>query len=96
MEPQRNIEALTLLTVSLAQGIGERVAEIVVARQETARGYEASPAWLDVNAAATYLATTPQAIRAAVKRSQLPGKRPNGRVMFTREELDRYVTQGSA
>lgn len=53
-------------------------------------------AWLDVAGAASYLVTTPQAIRAAIKRGQLPGKRPNGRVMFTRAELDRYVTRGSA
>ncbi len=52
--------------------------------------------WLDVPGAAAYLSTTQQAIRAAVKRGQLPGKRPNGRVLFTREELDRYVTRGAA
>jgi excisionase family DNA binding protein len=77
------------LVPALAQRVAE-MAEAIVAKQA------ADSPWLDVAAAATYLCTSEQAIRAAVKRGQLPGKRPCGRVLFNREELDRYVRQGSA
>lgn len=52
----------------------------------------AAPAWLDVNRAAEHLATTVQAIRALVKRDAIPfHKAPNGRLLFHRDELDRWV-----
>jgi hypothetical protein len=49
--------------------------------------------WLDVDAAATHLgATTPDAVRALVKRRQIPfHKAPNGRLLFDRHELDAWV-----
>jgi hypothetical protein len=49
--------------------------------------------WLDVNAAAIHLgATTPEAVRALVKRRQIPfHKAPNGRLLFDRHELDAWV-----
>ena len=81
---------LTLPDEFLA-ALAERVERMA---REIAAAQTAQSPWLDVAAAATYLCTTDQAIRAAVKRGQLPGKRPNGRVLFTRDELDRYVTQG--
>lgn len=77
----------------LLQALAQRIAALIAPELDST---EHPTAWMDVGGAALYLCTTKQAIRAAVKRGQLPGKRPNGRVMFTREELDRYVTQGSA
>jgi excisionase family DNA binding protein len=81
------------LPEDLISALANQVAEM--AREIAAAQAPNSP-WLDVGAAATYLTTSELAIRAAIKRGQLPGKRACGRVLFTREELDRYVTKGSA
>ena len=51
--------------------------------------------WLNVAGAATYLATTEEAIRALVKRGRLPVHRTEtGRLLFRPEELDRWVLDG--
>jgi len=53
------------------------------------------PHYLDVDAAATYLASTPSAIRSLVKRNAIPHhKAPNGRLLFDREEIDAWVKTG--
>ena len=61
------------------------------ARLALAEREEPSP-WLNVKSAAVYLDTTEDAVRALVKRSQLPHFRSDtGRVLFRREELDAYA-----
>lgn len=53
--------------------------------------------WLNVEQAAQYLATTPNAIRALVKRRQLAVHRSEtGRLLFRRDELDEHATAGDA
>jgi predicted ATPase len=53
--------------------------------------------WLDVSRTADYLSSTPAAIRALVKRQELPVHRtPNGRLLFDRSELDAWVRGGDA
>lgn len=48
--------------------------------------------WLNVAGAATYLATTEDAIRGLVKRGRLPVHRTEtGRLLFRPEELDGWV-----
>lgn len=47
--------------------------------------------WMNVDGAARYLATTPDAIRSLVKRNAIPVHRVNGRVLFSPTELDAYV-----
>lgn len=48
--------------------------------------------WLNVAGAATYLATTKDAIRGLVKRGRLPVHRTEtGRLLFRPEELDRWI-----
>jgi excisionase family DNA binding protein len=70
------------------QAASERAAEIVMANAEEAAGY------LDVERAAEYLSTTPAAVRALVRRRQVPHHRtPNGRLLFDRRELDAWVRQ---
>jgi excisionase family DNA binding protein len=76
------------------EALARRVAELV--GQQTGSADDTRGGWLDVKSAAAYLGTTQDAIRSAVRRQQLPGKRGNGRVLFTREELDRYVREGRA
>jgi excisionase family DNA binding protein len=52
--------------------------------------------WLDVPGAADHVALTPDAIRALVKRGQIPFYRTeNGRVRFAVSELDNWVRTGS-
>ena len=68
------------LLATLRQAIraeGERVAQ--------------APGWLDVDGAAVYLSTTPAAIRARVRRRELPSRRLGGSVLFKPEEIDRCV-----
>jgi hypothetical protein len=48
--------------------------------------------FLDVNGAAGYLSTSPGALRALVKRRQVPVHRtPQGRLLFSPAELEKYV-----
>jgi excisionase family DNA binding protein len=50
------------------------------------------PGWLSVKGAASYLDTTDDAIRALVKRKQIPCERaPNGRLLFWRDDLNEWV-----
>jgi excisionase family DNA binding protein len=61
-------------------------------------GRDAGTRWLDVEGAAAYLGnTTPDAIRAMVKRGQIPVHRtPTGRLLFDRRELDAWVRSEAA
>lgn len=53
--------------------------------------------WLNIDQAALYLGSTPEAVRAAVKRKQLPAHRTaTSRVLLRREELDVFATAGDA
>jgi excisionase family DNA binding protein len=47
--------------------------------------------WMAVDQAATYLAMTVPAIRARVKRGEIPHHRVEGRILFERGELDQWV-----
>ncbi len=71
-------------------GLEEIVREAV--RAELA-ALPAQPAgWLDVDTAADHLSTTPAAVRAMVKRDELPVHRtPNGRLLFRADALDAWV-----
>jgi excisionase family DNA binding protein len=52
--------------------------------------------WLEVPGAADHVALTPDAIRALVKRGQIPFYRTeNGRLRFAVTELDHWVRTGS-
>jgi len=51
--------------------------------------------WLDVPGAADYLSTSKDAVRAMVKRGELPVERtPNGRLLFRADALDAWVLSG--
>jgi excisionase family DNA binding protein len=53
--------------------------------------------WLNVEQAAQHLATTPDSIRALVKRGQLAVHRSEtGRLRFRRDELDEHAIAGDA
>src|SRR5262245_41013046 len=54
-------------------------------------GSAATTPWLTVEQAADYLQTTPEAIRAMLKRGTLPCHRLERRVLFDRAELDDTV-----
>jgi hypothetical protein len=65
-------------------------------REELGTGPRSLPirpvGFLDVDGAADYLSTTPGAVRAYVKRRQLPfHKTPQGRLLFSPAELEKYV-----
>jgi hypothetical protein len=50
--------------------------------------------WLDVSGTATYLLSTPDAVRKAAQRGLLPGHQPYGpgsRWLFHRDELDAHI-----
>jgi len=64
-----------------------------VIREEIQATTVAAPSgWLSVKGVADYLDTTEDAIRALVKRKQIPHDRaPTGRLLFSRSELDQWV-----
>jgi hypothetical protein len=71
--------------------IASRTAELLAETMKT--GIQR---WLDVPRAADHAALTPDAIRALVKRGQIPFHRTeNGRLRFSPTELDRWVRTGS-
>jgi excisionase family DNA binding protein len=80
------VSSLLTLDDSLCRAVAERVSALVL---------EALPTpteWLTVAGAAMYLATTEDAIRGHVKRTQIPCHRgAAGRILFDRSELDAWV-----
>ena len=74
-------------------GLDELVREAVRAELATVPAQPAG--WLDVAGAADHLSTTEDAVRALVKRNELPVQRtPNGRLLFRASDLDAWVTGG--
>ena len=68
-----------------------------IVREEISASWILLSPWLSVAQAALYLGTTEDAIRAMVKRGQIPVERtPTGRLLFSRPELDQWVTSGGA
>lgn len=51
--------------------------------------------YLSVKSAAAYLDVSEQALRARVKRREIPVHRTGGRLFFEREALDEYVRGGA-
>ena len=74
-------------------GIEETIRAAV--REEIAAQRPNGTPWLNVEDAADYLRTTKDAIRATVRRGDLPVHRTaNGRLLFHRDDLDAYATAG--
>jgi excisionase family DNA binding protein len=66
-----------------------------IVREEIAALVQPVSSWLNVEQAAEHLATTPDAIRGAVKRGQLAAHRSEtSRLLFRREELAEFATAG--
>jgi excisionase family DNA binding protein len=81
-------EAAAHLLDDLVTVLAERVAPLIAAASPPAD--PASP-WMNIKTAATYLDTTEQALRARVKRGEIPVHRRDGRLYFNRHELDQWV-----
>jgi Helix-turn-helix domain len=80
---------VTVFADSFADDLARRVASIVL-ESLPATG-PVSP-WLNVERAADYLDTTPDAIRGMVKRGQVVVHRSStGRLLFRREDLDAHA-----
>jgi len=77
----------------MADALLDRVRQVV--REEIAAAQPVSSVqspWLVVEGAAEYLGMTPAAVRAAVRRGQLPfEKTPLGQLRFDRSTLDAWV-----
>ena len=83
-----------MVTMQL-DGFEDEVRRVV--RDELTRALEgfASPAYLNVKSAASFLDTTQAAVRAMVKRGELPVHRtPNGRVLFSPTALTAWAEGG--
>lgn len=80
---------MTVFADSFADDLARRVAAIVL---ESLPGSAPPSPWLNVERAADYLGTTPNAIRGMVKRGQVPVHRSStGRLLFRREDLDAHA-----
>ena len=75
------------LALELPESVLDALAQRVAAMTEQAP----ARAWFDVHAAADYLCTTPEAIRAMVKRGQLEPTRRKPRYLFSRTTLDAWA-----
>jgi len=81
-------------TVIRIEGLEEDLAELVraVVREELGARESEPRGWLNVESAAAYLDSTPEAVRSAEKRGQLHAHRSGtGRLMFLREDLDAFA-----
>lgn len=74
-------------------GLEEALRLIVREEVERARGSDAS-SWLDVDGAAEYLVMTPGAVRALVKKHEIPFHKIGARLRFHCDELDAWIRQG--
>jgi len=72
---------------ALIETLAQRVAAIVLERLEDT----SSRRWLTVDQAADYLGRSQEAVRGLVKRRELTGYKPDGRLQLDREELDRWM-----
>jgi excisionase family DNA binding protein len=72
---------------ALIETLAQRVAAIVLERLDDT----SKQRWLTVDQAADYLGRTPEAIRGLVKRGELTGYRPDGRLQLDREQIDRWM-----
>lgn len=70
----------------------DRVGAVVRDEIAAAQPEPAPAGWLNAKSAAAYLDTTEEAIRSMIKRGDIePERTPNGRLLFDRVELDRWV-----
>jgi excisionase family DNA binding protein len=87
------VNALTIeLPEDLLETLARRVATLV-----SEQGLATVSRWLGVEEAADYLRTTPDALRKAIQRGQVPAHQPYGpgtRYVLDRDELDAWVVQG--
>ncbi len=64
-----------------------------IVREEVQRVSDAQPGseWLGVDAAASYIDSTADAVRALVKRRAIPHYKAGGRLRFNRREIDAWI-----
>ena len=80
------------LKLELSDDLLAQLEQRMVAGALDRLAHELVTRWLNVDRAADYLSTTPEAIRALVKRRQIPVHRtPSGRLLFDAAELDGWV-----
>lgn len=72
---------------ALIETLAQRVAAIVLERLEATSNRR----WLTVDQAADYIGRSPDAIRGLVKRRELTGYKPDGRLQLDRQELDQWM-----
>ena len=70
--------------------LAEKVAEKVKARLEE-KGGIVRPRLYDVKQAALYLGRTEEGVRGLYKAGTLPSVKPDGRVQFDVQDLDRWI-----
>lgn len=78
------------LPPELLEAIAERAAEILADRLGEPSGY------LDVDAAAEFLACPKSRIYALVSAGRIPYEKDGSRLLFDRDELRAYVANGGA
>jgi hypothetical protein len=73
----------------------EEIVMRAVADALAAKEPVAPAGFVDVEGAAAFIASTPAAIRSLVQRDAIPYHRaPNSRLLFDRDELERWVKSG--
>jgi hypothetical protein len=72
----------------MVERIAERAAELIAERQPPT----GSP-WLDTRGAAEHMAATPARVHDLVALGRLMPRRDGRRLLFRREDIDRYLNQ---
>ncbi len=77
--------------MSIALDLPEELIDVLAQRVSALVEGTSARQWFDVYEAASYLCTTPDAIRAMVKRGQLEPTRRKPHYLFSRETLDAWA-----
>jgi excisionase family DNA binding protein len=98
MEEAEQAQTGVAVTLLWPDAVIDRLAEAVTERMRLEPTHDTSSPWLTVEGAAHYLGTmSPDAVRKAAQRGQLPAYQPHGpgtRWFFDRRELDAFLREG--
>jgi len=90
---ERELIDTMLLLIDEVRLLRERMADAPTVATTAPRRAEDDPKMLDVNRAASYLGVSPSFIRNLVAQRSMVHFKLGGRVMFRREDIDRFVDQ---
>lgn len=95
-DPGNKAHRVTELRLSVPDELVEVIAGAVASKLDGARAVESTSPWMTALEASEYLRCSLSRIRKLTMLGELPAHREGGRVLYRRDELDRFVAHGGA